>query len=912
MNIYIKFLFAVILFFGVSSTAFADPVSQPGATTTPQPFTVTCTDYTTPFTAGGYFSPNGGECSYTLPQQGNYKAVGIYKGTVGSSTPVKRGFTIGNPATVLTDTGYSFTGAIQEDNFFAAAYSSNTFSDVESADNYLQNSASGTPTADITTVAWKWCTTYGANCNSNVMFLPGIEGSSLYSLNGSENRIWPPDSLVSTDVDSLDLNNSSTLNNVYTKNNDVISGYGYYDSLISQMNSLVSSGSFVEWEPIAYDWRLDYQTLLSNGAKTSDGKIYYRGSNAATSTPYIIQELKRLAASSRTGKVTIIAHSNGGLLAKALLTLSGMSQYVDKIVLIGTPQIGTTKAIDAILHGHKSGFSGLESLVFDDADARFLGLRMLPAYNLLPSFKYFEDILNPAVVFDTATLSWMASKYGSNISSTSTLRAFMTDPTRPTPSVNDLKTPAVASSTLFDAATAVHSSLDNWSAPAGVQVIAIAGWGDPTLVTLKYYKTYTILDTSGYILNSTTTYPVMAIDGDGTVVDASAVWTNTSTSTKYWVNLLAQNQASSSKIEHANIFNASSLRSLISILVTNGPTSTLPSYVSTSRPIYTDTDPRVYYVAHSPITIGFKDSFGNYSGSTATTTILNVPGVQYERFGEVQWLSVPASTTGQVIMKGTGSGSFTLDVQSVNGNTYLASTTFAAVPVATGTIATINLSPSVSPTASSTLLVDSDGNGTTDIRIQASQNAIILPPVLKLVSTSTGTYVVHYENMPASTTLAFANGSHQIVAGYRTPLSAGGTGTTTIIAYGLAGGYNSFMALGSTSTSTIIETPQFYVNGTSNPQITYSSANTAGQTVTVTYNRIPTNAELVFVNVTSGAVVAGHATMVSGVGTSTISTAGITPYGSYYLRARDASTHTTPNYAQSVNFYISDPNDEGL
>ncbi|HEY6021450.1 MAG TPA: hypothetical protein VIY48_16545 [Candidatus Paceibacterota bacterium] len=43
-------------------------------------------------------------------------------------------------------------------------------------------------------------------------------------------------------------------------------------------------------------------------------------------------------------------------------------------------------------------------------------------------------------------------------------------------------------------------------------------------------------------------------------------------------------------------------------------------------------------------------------------------------------------------------------------------------------------------------------------------------------------------------------------------------------------------------------------------------------------------------------------------GTRTISVAGITPYGSYYLRARDATTHTTPTYAQTVNFYISDPN----
>jgi pimeloyl-ACP methyl ester carboxylesterase len=70
---------------------------------------------------------------------------------------------------------------------------------------------------------------------------------------------------------------------------------------------------------------------LNNGSQTLDGKIYYRGTNAATSTPYIIQELRRLAATSKTGKVTIIAHSNGGLLAKALLTHPEYAQYVDNL-----------------------------------------------------------------------------------------------------------------------------------------------------------------------------------------------------------------------------------------------------------------------------------------------------------------------------------------------------------------------------------------------------------------------------------------------------------------------------------------------------------------------------------------------------------------------------------------------------
>ncbi|HEY6021449.1 MAG TPA: hypothetical protein VIY48_16540, partial [Candidatus Paceibacterota bacterium] len=143
------------------------------------------------------------------------------------------------------------------------------------------------------------------------------------------------------------------------------------------------------------------------------------------------------------------------------------------------------------------------------------------------------------------------------------------------------------------------------------------------------------------------------------------------------------------------------------------------------------------------------------------------------------------------------------------------------------------------------------------------------------------------------------------------PIAAGGTGTTTIVAYGLPAGATSIVALATTTAPTsLAETPQFYVFGTASPIVTYVSGDVTGQTVTVTYNHIPSNNELVFVNTTTGTVVSGYATTVTAgsSGTTTISTAGITPYGSYYLRARDMTTHTTPTYAQTVNFYISDPN----
>jgi hypothetical protein len=571
------------------------------------------------------------------------------------------------------------------------------------------------------------------NCNSSVMFLPGFEASYLYASGTyGENQIWVPDSLFGQDVSSLDMANPAAENNVYAKDGNILetpySFYDAYSSFKSDMDSMVRSGTIAAWKPIAYDWRLDYDALLSTGNKEGD-RIYYRGINAATSTPYIIQELQRLAADSRTKKVTIVAHSNGGLLAKALVNTLGTttaSKLIDKIIMVATPQLGTPKTIGALLSGYQAGLPGITSLFLDSADARHLGQSMPAAYNLLPSNEYFNNVLNPAITFDPDTLPWWTIRYGSSISSVSQLHDFMTDSARPVPQYYDLKTPGVASSVLFENAQASHAGLDNWTLPQGVQLITIAGWGNPTLRTINYKKQPQLV--FGLVANATTTGFSMAVDGDGTVVDASAQWANGNPVTRYWINLLNLKIASSSDIKHDNILTAEPLRDLLAIIIGNASTSTLPQYISTSRPVYTGASPRVYFTLHSPLTLGFIDGGGNYTGSTATTTVFGASGVDYERFGEVQWLSVPAGMAGQVVMRGTGSGSFALDIESVNGNDLLATTTFAAVPVSTTTVATLALAAGSSPTESGILAVDSDGDGESDFDMQAQQGSVVLPP----------------------------------------------------------------------------------------------------------------------------------------------------------------------------------------
>ncbi|MSU74055.1 hypothetical protein EXS56_02865, partial [Candidatus Kaiserbacteria bacterium] len=377
------------------------------------------------------------------------------------------------------------------------------------------------------------CATPGV-CASNVLFLPGIETSRLYRPDyvGGTDRLWEPN--IDSDVQDLYMNadGSSSRFDVYTKERDVIdelpSGANIYKSFIGKMNELKTSDTINDWEPIAYDWRLSLDDILTYGHKIQD-RIYYSGDLRATSTPYIIQELKRLAAASKTKKVTIVAHSNGGLLAKRLTELLGpveSAKIIDKMIFVAVPQAGTPASIPAGLHGYEQDI--LYGLITSKETARTLAKNAPMEYQLLPSAKYFTYVDDPVITFDASLTDWIA-RYGSSIHSQSSLHTFLTDTFgRVDSQTGDSNQPIQLNDPLLLNAESLHISLDNWTPPAGVQLTQIAGWGVPKTVSgLTYKKKGT----------GVTPEPNFTIDGDGTVVVPSALWTSTAASTtNYWVD----------------------------------------------------------------------------------------------------------------------------------------------------------------------------------------------------------------------------------------------------------------------------------------------------------------------------------------------------------------------------------------
>ena len=250
------------------------------------------------------------------------------------------------------------------------------------------------------------------------MFLPGIYGSQLYEAStsspGTEIKDWEPEGnfdLIFYGTDNAHALHPIMQNGVsgpiYTKVGDVVAehdGTKYYRSFMDDLDSFKSNGQINDWEPIAYDWRLSPDQILSSGKLEDGTRLSYLD---ATTSPYIIQELKHLASSSKTGKVTIVVHSNGGLIAKALMSKLGTTttaQLIDKVILVGVPQAGTPEGgMAALLYGYGQGFPedkwflpengltidgiGVQRAV-SEKTTRAVAATSPTAFNFLPSSKY--------------------------------------------------------------------------------------------------------------------------------------------------------------------------------------------------------------------------------------------------------------------------------------------------------------------------------------------------------------------------------------------------------------------------------------------------------------------------------------------------------------------------------------------
>ena len=563
--------------------------------------------------------------------------------------------------------------------------------------------------------------------SSSVAFLHGLPASRLYHKKGEkEKRVWETASTDKLMYIAFNKNGKSEHDDIYTR--DILDSFrpitGWwkmadgYEEWIGFMDSLVEDGTIKEWKSIAYDWRLAQDDLITKGKDIGVGNVSYL--TEPGSVPYIVSSLKNLAENSPTGKVTIIAHSNGGLVVKNLIkhleeTNDDLLDRIDTVVLVASPQEGTPKSLREVLHGTDTLHKGTVRETVEN---------MPGVYGLLPSSTLMGKLDEPVVEVDKSVkkVGPLNDIAGKKISTYGELRAFLIKDigVRFKPGPLQTLVPNVLNLALLKSAQNMHDKIDSMDFPDGIRFVQLAGTG---LVTARgvHYGTrenrnekkkngkYPLVSTVEWLSNT---------EGDGTVLTASAV--SGKSDETYYFDMSSYNDDHKTNYAHATILSAFPVQQFIKKDILNKETE-IPLYISTHN---TDKVPasRFELRAYSPVDIHLY-RYGLHTGVVGDeTTELGryyeeeVPNSYYEEWAEVKYLGagfIKGDT--DIKLDGTGNGEFTLVMDMFAGDTKTVTHTFSNVPVTSESEGEFDFDENEVPV----IEYDYDGDGEVDMTIHA-------------------------------------------------------------------------------------------------------------------------------------------------------------------------------------------------
>lgn len=493
---------------------------------------------------------------------------------------------------------------------------------------------------------------------SSVLFLPGIQASRLYvdGALGTEDQVWIPNN--NGDVRQLAMTETGeSVNDIYT--NDILEEVGgvinVYKGFIDALEDLKADLAINDYHAFAYDWRYSVFDVATQPVMYPDNE-----------ERLLLDEILKLAEGSYTGKVTIVAHSNGGLVAKALLQEYGdteLAGVVDKLIMVGTPQLGTPKGIAAMLHGTDQQLLG--GLIIDDVVARDVIQNLPGAYSLLPSERYFSDVANDPLVTSDLTVTTESVRQYQPITTRNQLNSLLLDSEdtiSDSPSINE---PISLNETLLNQSLAEQTILDSWQAPDDISVYEVVGTGLPTISAIEYREF--ACETSVACLFNTymKPYPQFTSDGDGTVVAGSAAGYESAKTTAV-IDLQLEGSGLSKNINHVNITEGDAAQTFITSAIL------YPYLVDSIRvPEFSSVSSQYTIVGtHSPVTPRIVSADGRMYGYGEDGVFYQeIEDVEYFELGGSVYLLIPSTETNYTIeLTGTASGPYTLTIEQLEAD----------------------------------------------------------------------------------------------------------------------------------------------------------------------------------------------------------------------------------------------------
>ena len=546
-----------------------------------------------------------------------------------------------------------------------------------------------------------------------VIIVPGIMGSRLNRVSDGE-EVWPNIIKMSTPFNDKDAYlNELILNNDGQEDvarkmdpSEVLEEVSFKIIYKDLIDNFLQSGYILDTNffTVPYDWRLDL----------------------ASSTQRLDLVVKMAIANSPTGKVNIIAHSLGGLLVKEYLNQTTSTNFIDKLILAGAPEMGSPGAFKALTFGDNFGFTlGDPFDILNQERAKIISQNMPAVYQLLPSRAYLENIGGYIADYASSTLGLLDYEQS---------KAFM------------LRDPANnRNATLLTSADVFHQTLDAQSFNlSSSSVYRIVGCQNPK--TIGHIRIYAD--------GKFDPYP---IDGDGTVPLESALY-NASTSNNYFALY------SETGIDHLGLVRDNRVVNLIHDIISNNPNPALPAGISSNKsdcglvPANAPNETTIMFSTHSPVALHIYDAQGNHLGPNADGDIeLAIPGGDYERFGENSFAFVPGNAQYRVVADATANGSFDLKVKVFKGISLEVVTTYLAVLLdSASTTAEMQFS---NLNTAGVLHLDVQGDNAVDVNIQpivtvsGTSTMDEIPPTITIISPENKDYL-HSETLSISSTVS--------------------------------------------------------------------------------------------------------------------------------------------------------------
>lgn len=493
-----------------------------------------------------------------------------------------------------------------------------------------------------------------------LLIIPGVLGTELKN---SNTLLWSDIPRMINPLNSDSFMDPLSLNQDFSSSYELSIGevlknpfrlYNYTQSLIDDLKS-EGYQEGVDLFTLPYDWRYGV------GEK-----------NIST----LKNKINEIISASGSSKVDVIAHSTGGLVLKKYI-IDNTNHHIGKAVFVGVPHLGAPKAIKVLLQGDNFGVFGLE-----DAEMKKITANMPVVYDLSPSKKYYttkgsyvQTITQQGLFPEVKDLNYEETK-------------------------NFLSSDHNFNSLALENATNLHTlDFDNFDPRTkGVDTYNVVGCTNKaTIGKITELRNKTAAG-STFVKG----YSIGYVAGDETVPLESATNLPVDSAKKFYTL----------KIDHGKLMTGNGSRQLITELVTKGTgTNTLSNFSSNVTQDIGKCKLKGKAISiYSPLDLEISDSSGNHAKIAADGSIENsIDGVKLEKFGEhtFAFISEDMIPSVNIVVDGTGTGEYTMKVETMTDNDNNKVEVFNHLPV------TENLTGSLNLTGDQAILsVDETGAGT--------------------------------------------------------------------------------------------------------------------------------------------------------------------------------------------------------